>query len=379
MRLSQREYDLEFFSINDDSAAKTLKKSIDASPHSALQIFNGLYNDRKQPTWTAKWKDPDHINIHEALFSGPVKADSVIGPIQLDHNQWIIMKVVNWRDVAIIGGEDQDIRRQEVREKLTMNHAIRTWNAYRRDVMKGKEIEFDRDMFKRLADLIYDLSRAQSQPQKADIMRRLWQIEDSTMTAADLPDDKVLLQQPFFTIDNVIWTVGDFRKTLMSHPLVYHQTVVNRGQFYFEFKRAIANLIRDTYLNKEACRMGIDRDVEVQRTTALWTDAIVAVFERDRLLKEVAKAFPDTTDPARQMKLTKAFNEYLSGLKNEYYNRIRVNSDLFNQFEISKSQLFVTQQNIPYPVVMPRWPMFDNDNSIDYLPFRPRTGDDKRH
>jgi hypothetical protein len=372
MRLSQREYDLEFFSINKDSIANKIKSRIDAAPHSSLQIFNSLYEGKKRPTWTAKWKDPDHINIHEALYSGPLKADSVIGPLRLDYNQWIIMKVVNWRDVIVIGSEDQDLRRQEVVEKLTMNHATRNWDSYRREVMKGKDIEFDPEMFKKIADLIYDLNRAKEQPQKAETMRRLWQIEDSTLTSSDLPDDKSLLQRPFLTIDGNTWTVGEFRRALMSHPLVYRKTVDNRGQFYFEFRRAVAGLVRDTYLNKEAYQMGLDRDVQVQREAEMWSDAVIASFERNRLLKEVAKAFPDTTDPSRQMKLGKAFNEYLAGLEKKYHNKIRLNTNIFNKIAFSKTQLFVTQQNSPYPVVVPKWPMFNNDNRVDYLPLKPR-------
>ena len=370
LQLSQREYDLEFYSIYSDSVGKKLKKRIEAAPDSALAIFNGIMPDGSRPQWSVKWKDPDHINIHEALYSGPLKPDSVIGPLQLDYDQWIFIKVVGWRDVVMFGGEEMQIRHQEVIEKLTQNRAARNWDAYLKGVMKGKEIEFDRDTFKKIADLTFDLNRTEDQRQKAEILRRFWQVEDSTLTSSDLPTDAAFLGQPFFTIDGVTWTVGDFRRALMSHPLVYRKASNSRSQFYFQFRRAVADLVRDTYLNKEAYRMGLDKDVAVRRTVELWQDALAASYERNRILNELGKALPDTSDPSRQFKLNKAFDEYLADLKKEYYQKIRVNHELFDQIEFPKTQLFVMQQNSPYPVVMPNWPMFNNTNVVDYLPFK---------
>jgi hypothetical protein len=369
---SQREYDLEFYSINNDSVAKKIKAKIQESPGLALQVFNSIMPEGKRPTWTAKWKDDDHIDIHEALFSGPLMPDSVIGPIQLDYDQWIFMKVVNWHDKPIISGEEQQLRQQEVVEKLTMNRATRNWDVYRHQVMKGKEIEFDHDMFLKLADLTYNMNRTDDKQQKADIVRRFWQMEDSTLTAADMPTDKSFLQLPFFTIDGITWTMGDFRKALMSHPLVYRRQALSRGQFYNEFRRAVADMVRDTYLNKEAYKTGLDKDMKVERTTELWSDALIASYERNKVLNELGKALPDTTDPYRQTKLNKAFDAYLADLDKKYQKKIRVNMELFDQIEFSKVQLFVMQQNSPYPVAMPSWPMFNNRNSIDYLPMKQR-------
>ncbi len=369
MALSRREYDLEFFNIYSDSAAKNLQRHIDASPQSALQIFNSMHRDQERPTWTAKWKDPDHINVHEALYSGPLDADSVLGPIKLDTDHWIIIKVVDWRQVVDFGGEEQQLRYQEVIEKLTQNRAARNWNAFTRNVMKGKEIDFERGTFKRVADLLYNLHSAQNQQQN-DVLRRMYQIEDSTLTAFDLPDEETFLRQPFFTLDGETWTVGDFRTALMSHPLVYRKAALDRGRFYQEFRRAVAALVRDTFLNKIAYDMNLDQHSQVCRTAEMWSDALIATFERNRLLKELGKALPDTGGRARKSKLGKKYEAYLSDLKKEYAQQIRVDQDYFNQFDISKTQLFVTQPNVPYEVVVPGWPMFTSDNSMDYMPLQ---------
>lgn len=367
MWLSKREYDLEFFNIYNDSTAQNIQQQIKKSPQSAGQIFDACLEGHERPTWTAKWRDPDHINIHKALFTEPLQLNSIIGPLKVDDERWIMIKVVNWKDAVNFGAEEQQLWQQLVIEKLSLNQALENWEKYTRQVMKAKEIDFDRDMFKKIADLFYDLHGARELTSN-DIMRRLYQDEDSTLTAFDLPNDEKLLLQPFFSIDGITWSVGDFRTALMSHPLVYRKTAVNRAQFYQEFRKAIAALVRDSFLNKEAYKMGLDKDITVQRATAMWYDALVASFERNRLLEELGKTLPDTTDPMRQVKLAKKYDDYLAELLQKYHNKIKVNTEIFNRIEFNRTQLFVTQPNLPYPVTVPKWPMFTNRNTIDYLP-----------
>ncbi|MBN1482024.1 hypothetical protein EH223_06865 [candidate division KSB1 bacterium] len=364
--LSQREYDLEFYSIYDDSIARAFRNKVQANPDSALQIFNNAWDTDQRPTWSVKWKDPDHVNIHEALYSSRVAVDSVIGPIPLDHGQWIWMKVVNWKDVLLMGGFDAELRHKEVIEKTTLNKATLAWDAYMREVMRGKEIKFDVDVFKKMADFIFDM-RAANDPEAKDlVMQRFWQVEDSTLTVADLPTEEAILQQPFFTIDGVTWTVADFRQAVASHPLVYRKQVASKSQFYEQFRIAVADLVRDHYLNKEAYTDGLDKDVQVQRTVEMWHDALLATYERDQTLKRLGAALPDTTDPYRQQKLQKAFNDYLQELRTKYHDIIKVNMEEFEKLELSKTQLFVMQNRVPYPIAVPSWPMFSTGNKVDY-------------
>ena len=137
-----------------------------------------------------------------------------------------------------MGGLDYELRHKEVIEKTKMNKATLAWDAYMRDVMKGKEIEFDRDMFKKMADFIFELRTASEPAQKDRIVQRFWSVEDSSLTVADMPTEEAMLQQPFFTIDGITWTVADFRKAVASHPLVYRKQTASRGEFYQFFKIA---------------------------------------------------------------------------------------------------------------------------------------------
>ena len=366
MILSQREYDLEFYRISSDSVARALRDRVEANPDRAVEIFDNAWDTEDRPTWSVKWKDPDHVNIHEALYSGPLAQDSVIGPIPLDHGDWIMMKVVDWNDALLFGGFEAELRRKEVIEKTTMNKATLAWDAYMRDVMKGKSIEFDPDVFMKLADLTYSLETAQDDAEKESVFQRFWQEEDSTLTVADLPTEEAFLQQPFFVIDGVAWTVRDFRIAVASHPLVYRKKTADRGEFYKQFRIAIADLIRDHYVTQEAYEAGLDEATSVQREVELWHDAMIASYERDQTLKRVGESIPDTVATERQRKLRAAFNDYLAELKSKYHDDIEVNMEEFEKLELTDTQLFVMQNQVPYPIAVPSWPMFSTENSLDY-------------
>ncbi len=366
--LSQREYDLEFYTIYNDSIAQNLDKRLKENPGKSVEIFNEIWDGGERPQWQVKWKDPDHINIHEALYSGPLAQDSVIGPIPLEANQWIILKVVNWRDHLLFGGEEQLQRWNEVVEKTTMNKASQKWYKYIRGVMRGKQIEFDKDTFLKLARLTRQLESADDEQAQSDVMHRFWQEEDSTLTIDDLPTEEAFLQRPFFTIDGVTWTVGDFRKAVASHPLVYRPNTSGQLDFYTQFKMAIADLVRDHYLNKEAYKMGLDKDSKVLHTKEMWRDALIAAYERDQIVKELASAFPDTSDPYRQSKLQKAVTTYMADLQQKYIDEIQVDLQKFNSLELPKIQLFVQKVAAPFPIAAPGWPVFSTDNTIEYQP-----------
>ncbi|MBN1466972.1 hypothetical protein JXA02_14555 [candidate division KSB1 bacterium] len=372
MILSQREYDLEFYSIKNDSIARAMLDKVEANPDKRVEIFDNAWGVDDRPKWTAKWKDPDHVKIHEALYSGPVAQDSVIGPLALNHGDWIMMKVVNWKDVLLMGGSDAALRHKEVIEKVTMNKATLAWDSYMRDVMRGKQIEFNPDVFLKLAELTYNLETAADRAEQQTVMRNFWQEEDSVLTVADLPSEEVFLQQPFFIIDGVTWTVGDFRTAVASHPLVYRQRTANRAAFYDQFRVAIADLVRDHYLTQEAYESGLDQDIGVTRTVEMWHDALVSTYERDQMLKRLGEAFPDTTDPNRQYQLKKAFDDYLDQLVTKYDDEIRLNEELFDHIELTNAQLFVMQNQVPYPVAVPSWPMFSTKNTVPYKSLQPK-------
>jgi len=53
-------------------------------------------------------------------------------------------------------------------------------------------------------------------------------------------------------------------------------------------------------------------------------------------------------------------------LQDEYDSSIFINTDLFERIKISKVDMFVTQNNVPYPVVVPNFPSYTDDSYLNY-------------
>ena len=142
--LSKREYVLQFYSIHNDDLAKKIDAEFKARPGMIDNLFNSLGGGEKIPLKQVKWKDPDPIPVHEALYTQPLQKGTILGPIKIDSDNWIVMKVVDWRTVPVIG-MDAEQRWNEVQEKTKMHHAHAEWTDYMAGVMRGKQIKFEKD------------------------------------------------------------------------------------------------------------------------------------------------------------------------------------------------------------------------------------------
>lgn len=104
-RFAGREYRLGFFTIMKDETAREIQNKILMDPQNAGKVFDEIGGGSKTPEQTVAWKDPEDDLIHDALFTHPVRKDTVIGPLRLGKNLYILMKVLDWKDQLVFGGE----------------------------------------------------------------------------------------------------------------------------------------------------------------------------------------------------------------------------------------------------------------------------------
>jgi hypothetical protein len=53
-------------------------------------------------------------------------------------------------------------------------------------------------------------------------------------------------------------------------------------------------------------------------------------------------------------------------LQDKYSKNIFINTDLFEKIKISRVDMFVTQSNVAYPVVVPNFPSYTDDSYLNY-------------
>jgi len=362
--LSSREYALQFYSIHDDELAKKIDGEFKARPGLINNLFNSLGGGEKIPVKQVKWKDPDPIPVHEALYTQPLAQGTIIGPIKIESDNWIVMRVVDWRTLPVIG-LDAELRWKEVEEKTIQHQAQAVWSDYMSNVMKGKQIEFKKDAFDKLSDMFLEILREKNPDDKKEIAREFLTVEDKEFMLDNIEDKEGFLDQTIFTIDNQEWTVRDFRQELLTHPLVYRKYDLSKRGFRKQFRYAVGDLVRDVYLTKQAYKKSLDSHPKVFRTEQMWHDSFVAIDFRNKILKQASQDVK-ADSIGRTLAMNKYFDDFIFNLQQKYENEIEIDLDGLAQLDITRVNLFAIQQNVPYPVVVPSFPILTSKDKIEY-------------
>jgi hypothetical protein len=161
-----------------------------------------------------------------------------------------------------------------------------------------------------------------------------------------------------------VWTVADFEKALQSHPLVFRKRQFRRKEFPEQFKFAVADLIRDIYINREAYKAGYDNVPVVRNYTNMWYDNLLSMHRRSEYLKRAG--FQGNFGQDYMAAIEDYLNPYVDSLQQKYSNLIEINTDAFEKIKLTNIDMFALQRNVPYPIVSPSFPILTTDNKLDY-------------
>ena len=59
-------------------------------------------------------------------------------------------------------------------------------------------------------------------------------------------------------------------------------------------------------------------------------------------------------------------NPYIDELQEKYSDRVEVNVQEFNDIHLTRIDMFATQRNVPFPVMVPAFPSITTDYKLDY-------------
>jgi hypothetical protein len=356
-KTSRREYEVEFYVIGNDSASEVIRETLTRHPDSADSIFKSLQiKINKKPVKNVKYLDSDDENITEALYSTLLDTGAVVGPIKLSDGEHILMRVNNWKDEILFSGEDQRIRWKKVEEKIRQAKSLELWNEYMLEVMKGKKIEYNDKIFFKLAGLAYQFYLEKNQP--ADSIKLHLNEIPKLEEAADP-------KSPFFTVDGNVWTVDDFKEELISHPLVFRAKFTDQKSFNRQFLYAIADMVRDHYLNKEAYKLSLDTLKDINNTVGLWRDSFLAV-DQEKSVLDAAQEKGIIRDDDNIGKLN-YWESYLTGLQKKYSDSIVLNYNEFNKIKLIKIDFEAFIPGVPFPQIVPGFPIFISSENLEYI------------
>jgi hypothetical protein len=221
--------------------------------------------------------------------------------------------------------------------------------------MKGKKIDYNEDVFYKLADLAYQYYLDTNQP-----------IDSVELRLDEIPklEEAVNQESPFFIIDGNVWTVEDFKQELISHPLVYRAHFQDQKSFNKQFLYAIADMVRDHYLNKEAYKLSLDTLEDINKTVDIWRDAYLAIDEQKNIMNSAQeKGTIYNNDNIGKLKY---WESYLTSLQKRYSDSIVVNYNEFNKIKLTKIDFVAFKPGAPFPSIVPGFPILISSEDLEY-------------
>ena len=311
-----------------------------------------------------EWQIPEQEVIHNALYSNALRVNQVIGPLLTEDGFYIVMKVKGWTDRVVITEKDINQRVSDVQERLTQKEAVKIFQRYAGKIMKGKRIVFSKEAFENLVSVFAPIYLSSEQEKKDLFLYSVFNKEtgDSLTKFEEL--GKILAENrdnPFYKIDGEVWTVQDFEKALEIHPLVFRKRNIKNSEFAEQFKLAIVDMVRDKYVTKDAYKKGYDKVNVVERNVNMWQDAIIAQYQKYQYLEDI-----NIGEKSSLKVVEEHLNPYIDELQEKYSDVIAVDVDHFNDIELTRIDMFATQRNVPFPIVVPSFPQVTTDPWLDY-------------
>ena len=134
---------------------------------------------------------------------------------------------------------------------------------------------------------------------------------------------------------------------------------MSRSEFPEQLRLAIADLIRDLEITKQCYSKGYDAHWSVELNTAMWRGS-------SNSKKYLSRLRPKSKMIKNQEQWLSFMNPKIDSLQKAYSNDIEINMDAFEKIKLTNTDMMVIQRGVPYPILVPSFPIMTSDNKLDY-------------
>ncbi len=354
-KLAGNVYDVEFYTLNTKTAMELYNK-MKSNPEQKNMLFDSLDQLEKVPRHQVDFYDPEYPSLHDALYSTQWNKGDIVGPIRLRETKYMVLKIDNVLYDLAMSQTQVTERRIRVKEKLVKKQTNLQWNQFTSELMSGKHIQFVPEITRKVAELW---------SKKFVDNEEITQLEGGSdqRYGKFVEEIELLANETMFKVNDKKWTVNDFKNELSSHPLVFRKVDLSPGEFIQQFRLAVVDLIQDHFVTREAYTRGLDEDKQIQRNTAMWEDAFLALEQRKKVFTQINATNADST---KKQDFHALIDPYLDKLAQKYKEQIEVNVDLLRSVKLTHTDYVTVQQFVPYNKLVPMFPVLTR---IDDLKF----------
>jgi len=357
-KFAGRTYNIQYVSIENDKLAEL---DLSNNKSNVYNFFKQQADLNNINNIEISWEHEENPVILDAMFSKDLQKNQVIGPLRIEANFYVLMKITGWIDKAAVGEVNQQLRWIDVKEKLNFKKAVEKYEELTFNLMKDKKLELDPKTFFQVIDIVRQLYEI-SPKEKMEIYTKQ-NVDDPVIAEKSKSLDQIR-NNSFLLINDQVWTVQDFFDAMNIHPLVFKKSINKNIDFAEKFKMAIVNLIEDKYLTEEAYNRGYHNSEIIKRKTQMWIDSFVANGEQNRYMEEKIANYSDSLKTVQVIE--NFLNPYIDELQKKYSDQVEINIDEFDKIQLTRINMVVVKRNSPYATVIPPFPQITTGSRLNY-------------
>ena len=318
-------------------------------------IYLGLW-EGAVPARHISWFDREPEEIHKELFKENITKGQLLGPFKTETDTYLLMEIAGWVDKPAITEMEKELRWSDTEKRLTEISAKKNYLDYVKELMSGYQMKLNKDVFNQYSAIAVNYYLKNKEEKETAINQIIWDNEkverfNNFDESKELDPLSIL-----FTYKDREWNVKTFNKLLQSHPLVFRKRKMNRGEFRTQLKFAIADLLRDVEITNQCYDQGLDRDWRVTANENQWYDAYASK-------RHIQLSF---SEPVETQQVLEFYNPIIDSLQLVYSEQIYINTKALEELNLTSTDMMVTQKGLPYPIVVPSFPIITTDDRLDY-------------
>jgi hypothetical protein len=332
-------------------------KQLDSSGVLLDSIYQVLWGG-EAPLKEMTWFERENQELHDAVFNPNIEKGQMLGPFRTDDDTFMLLKIIGWTDKIEITESDRELLWRDVQERLKEKKAKKKYLSWVSGLMQGKEMNLNSDVFYDYAEKISEYFFKMDSIKKNMLNQALWDDIEFDTNSFNV-DNEVDKNATILNYDGDSWTVEDLNDQLRFHPLVFRKRKMSRGEFPEQLRLAIADLIRDIEITKQCYSKGYDTHWSVELNTAMWRGSSNSKKYLSRLRSKNKKI-------KNQEQWLTFMNPKIDSLQEAYSNDIKINMGAFEKIKLTSTDMMVIQRGVPYPILVPSFPIVTSDNRLDY-------------
>ena len=355
LKNSRKKYDLNFITISLGPVVNTIEMLI-SDGISFDEICRNYLNLKEIPETKIDFFYENDPAIHKAIFSKTLNKDEILGPILSKDNKWLFIKVKEITSSPIITETENSNHLELVYKKIYELNQIEAYDKYILEVMEGYNLNLNKNVFFKLTKEAYKYYIDRKNLINNEVL-------SSTLKFSKL--DSINYYDEVFKLNNVSYNVSYLDDLISKHPLVFRKKNITKKEFALQFKYALVDLIRDERLNQIAYENNYHLNKDVIKDYMIFSDASISRLHIEALLKNNNFSM-NQFNQNPELAIDNYLNEYIDSLQQSYSDKIEINFEVFDNIELTSIDLYAYKNGVPYPMIVPIFPVLTNRSVIDY-------------